>query len=175
MLANRLGSRACQLSTGQQEFGSSTEGRINLPPVGSPEREAVVETAIKQMRELGFPKFGASLFSAHQMGTCRMGTDIRSSFIKESGENWEVQGLYVADASTFPTSSGANPMITTMAIAHRIAQGLKDKLARESSEKQPAVLEAPKITGLLPTVLDQRRNRTSETSCFYGLKRAVPM
>jgi choline dehydrogenase-like flavoprotein len=125
---------ACQLTTGQVEFGSETEGRINLPPVGSPKREAAVEAAIKRMRGLGFPKYGGSLFSAHQMGTCRMGTDMRSSVVKETGENWEVKGLYVADASTFPTSSGANPMITTMSIAHQIAQGLKITLTRSRTD-----------------------------------------
>ena len=32
--------------------------------------------------------------------------------LQPSGETYECQGLYVADASTFPTSLGVNPMIT---------------------------------------------------------------
>jgi len=32
--------------------------------------------------------------------------------------------LFVADAATFPHSSGVNPMITIMAIADHVAQGL---------------------------------------------------
>lgn len=138
---------AHQLSTGQVQFGSETEGRFNLPPMGTPEREAAMEVAIKQMREIGFPKFMAPLFSAHQMGTCRMGTDMRSSVVKETGENWEVRGLYVADASTFPTASGANPMITTMAIAHRIAQGLKEELPLEKANHDRVVVPTDSLNG----------------------------
>jgi choline dehydrogenase-like flavoprotein len=37
-----------------------------------------------------------------------------------------VKGLYVADASTFPSSSGVNPMITIMAIADHVARGMLD-------------------------------------------------
>jgi choline dehydrogenase-like flavoprotein len=38
-----------------------------------------------------------------------------------------VHGLYVADASVFPTSSGVNPMITIMAIADHIARGILER------------------------------------------------
>jgi choline dehydrogenase-like flavoprotein len=41
---------------------------------------------------------------------------------------WGVPGLYVADASTFPTSSGVNPMLTIMAMAHRAAGAIAAKL-----------------------------------------------
>ncbi|KAF9183394.1 hypothetical protein BGZ51_004056 [Haplosporangium sp. Z 767] len=60
--------------------------------------------------------------SAHQMGSCRMGNSPKTSVVKPTGETWEVKGLYVADASTFPTASGVNPMLTTYAMAHSIAQ-----------------------------------------------------
>jgi choline dehydrogenase-like flavoprotein len=35
-----------------------------------------------------------------------------------------VSGLWVADASTFPTATGVNPMITTEAIAYMVAKGV---------------------------------------------------
>ena len=47
-----------------------------------------------------------------------------------AGQCWDVPNLYVADASTFPTPSGANPMLTTLATSHMIAQGIKTKLAK---------------------------------------------
>lgn len=61
------------------------------------------------------------LFSAHQMGTCRMGRDRRTAVCDEGGEVFDARGLYVADASAFPASSGVNPMITVMALAQCIA------------------------------------------------------
>ncbi len=62
-----------------------------------------------------------SLFSAHQMGTCRMGRDAESAVCNEMGEVFGVGGLFIADASAFPGSSGVNPMITIMALAHHTA------------------------------------------------------
>ena len=65
------------------------------------------------------------LFSAHQMGACRMGRDRRVSVTDANCESHDVKGLFVPDASAFPTASGVNPMITIMAIAHKSAQYIK--------------------------------------------------
>lgn len=46
------------------------------------------------------------LFSAHQMGSARMGTDPAASVVDAEGQSWDVAGLYVMDASTFPTATG---------------------------------------------------------------------
>jgi choline dehydrogenase-like flavoprotein len=64
------------------------------------------------------------LFSAHQMGTCRMGRDPRSAVCDAHGAVFGVRGLYVADASLFPASSGVNPMISVMALARLVADGI---------------------------------------------------
>lgn len=52
------------------------------------------------------------VFSAHQMGSCRMSSNIKDGPIQSTGESYECKNLYVADASLFPTSLGINPMIT---------------------------------------------------------------
>lgn len=64
------------------------------------------------------------LFSAHQMGTCRMGKDGKSAVCDEQGAVFGMTGAYVADASLFPASSGVNPMVTIMALARHVAKGL---------------------------------------------------
>lgn len=66
----------------------------------------------------------AAVFSAHQMGTCRMGSDPRASVCDEHGAVRGVRGLYIGDASLFPASSGVNPMLTVMALAEMIGEGL---------------------------------------------------
>jgi choline dehydrogenase-like flavoprotein len=38
------------------------------------------------------------------------------------GKVWGVHGLYVTDASAFPTASGVNPMLTAMALAMRTSE-----------------------------------------------------
>lgn len=66
----------------------------------------------------------STLFSAHQMGTARMGADPATSVCDERGAVRGVQGLYVADASLFPLSSGVNPMITVMAVAKLVGEAI---------------------------------------------------
>ncbi|KAI1868243.1 hypothetical protein JX265_007066 [Neoarthrinium moseri] len=61
---------------------------------------------------------------AHQMGSCRMSTSPTDGVVDDCGKVWGTTNVYVADASVFPTASGVNPMITTMAIADRIAGSL---------------------------------------------------
>jgi len=67
----------------------------------------------------------SALFSAHQMGTCRIGADARSGVCDDRGEVFGVRGLFVADASAFPASSGVNPMITVMALASCVAESIE--------------------------------------------------
>lgn len=101
-----------------------------LPPPTKPEaRAAVVEEIIKETQRVGFPAGTVRFFSAHQMSTCRMGTDPKKSVVGPTCESWECSGLFVADASVFPTASGVNPMLTTLAIAHLTAQEVKKSLA----------------------------------------------
>jgi len=61
------------------------------------------------------------LVTFHQMASCRMGARRRTSVVDAEHRVWGIRGLYVADASTFPSASGVNPMLTVMAIAHRAA------------------------------------------------------
>ncbi|MBU6423246.1 MAG: GMC family oxidoreductase [Chloroflexota bacterium] len=63
-----------------------------------------------------------ALFTAHQMSTCRMGADAATSVADPDGAVRGVRGLYVADASAFPTASGVNPTLTIMALAMRNAR-----------------------------------------------------
>jgi len=64
------------------------------------------------------------VFSAHQMGTCRMGSDPQSSVANPRGELHDTPGVWIGDASAFPTASGTNPMLTIMALARRTAHAI---------------------------------------------------
>jgi len=61
------------------------------------------------------------LVTFHQMASCRMGASARTSVVDAENRVWGIRGLYIADASVFPSASGVNPMLTVMAIAHRAA------------------------------------------------------
>jgi choline dehydrogenase-like flavoprotein len=62
------------------------------------------------------------LLSYHPQGTLRMGTDPKRSVINGDGQAHEVHGLFVADASVFPTSTAVPPQLSVMAFALRTAR-----------------------------------------------------
>ena len=73
--------------------------------------------------------------SAHQMGSCRMATTSRAGVVDPKGKVWGTEGLYVSDASVFPSASGVNPMVTNMAISDWISRGIaKDLNANAKTE-----------------------------------------
>ena len=60
----------------------------------------------------------------HQAGTCRMGTDPRTSVTDAWGHVWGHDGVTVADASLHVTNGGVNPVLTILALAWRIGERL---------------------------------------------------
>ncbi|WP_320669805.1 GMC family oxidoreductase [Patulibacter defluvii] len=60
-------------------------------------------------------------YSAHQMGSCRLGADPATSVADGRGQLHDVEGVWIGDASGLPTAPGVNPMITIMALAERTA------------------------------------------------------
>jgi choline dehydrogenase-like flavoprotein len=66
----------------------------------------------------------------HPLGTCRMGTDPERSCLGPDLEAHDTAGLYVTDGSAIPSSLGANPQMTIMALALRTAEKIDDRLDR---------------------------------------------
>jgi choline dehydrogenase-like flavoprotein len=85
---------------------------------------------------------GHRLFSAHQMGTCRMGTDPQTSVAGPWGELHDVSGVWIGDGSAFPTPSGTNPMVSIMALAHRTAEAILGAADRAVPETLTAATPA---------------------------------
>ena len=63
-----------------------------------------------------------SLYASHPMSTAAMGLDPKKSVVSPSGETHNIPGLYIADASVFPTSLGVNPQMTTLVIGTQIGR-----------------------------------------------------
>ncbi len=68
--------------------------------------------------------------SSHHMGTTRMATMPQRGVVDEHCRVHGVENLHVAGSSVFPTGGHVNPTLTIVALALRLADTLKDNLAR---------------------------------------------
>lgn len=62
----------------------------------------------------------------HDMGTARMGDTPTEGVVDRNGRLFGTRGLYICGAATFPTSSFANPTLTIVALALRMAEHLRE-------------------------------------------------
>ncbi len=68
---------------------------------------------------------------AHLVGGARMGTDPEDSVIDANQRSWAVPNLFLADGSVCPTQGSANPALTIMALASRLAQRMASGAAMD--------------------------------------------
>lgn len=104
--------------------GTSTEQYIE-PGVNDPRFAAW----LAEVKEVGNRPPAAAWTCAHQMGSNRMSARAKDGVVDPKGRVWGTEGLYVSDASVFPSASGVNPMITIMAISDWISRGVIRELA----------------------------------------------
>jgi choline dehydrogenase-like flavoprotein len=94
------------------------------------ERRKVFLSQLKEVLEpfrnmsVGSGKDNANL--GHVCGTCRFGTDPKTSVLDAQNRAHEVDNLYVVDTSFFPSSAGLNPSLTVAANALRVAAHVDD-------------------------------------------------
>jgi len=66
--------------------------------------------------------------AGHIMGTCRMGTDPKTSVVNSFQQAHDHNNLYLAGSSTFPTGATANPTLTLAALALRTADQIVNRV-----------------------------------------------
>ena len=79
------------------------------------------EADIARIADAPFVANGHTMFSAHQMGGCPMGSDPHGSVVNTRGRHHQIENLWIADGSVFPTSLGVNPQISVYAHARLFA------------------------------------------------------
>ena len=101
-----------------------------------------VDAFVARLKRIPLRAGGWRMFAAHQMGSCRMGRDPQTSVATPQGELHDTPGVWIGDASAFPTPSGTNPMITIMALASRtadhIAEAAGSGAATTTTQQVPA-------------------------------------
>jgi choline dehydrogenase-like flavoprotein len=70
------------------------------------------------------PEHGRVGWLSHHMGTCRMGDDPETSVVDRHLRVHESPNLYVLGSAVFVTGGAANPTLTIVALAHRLADHL---------------------------------------------------
>jgi choline dehydrogenase-like flavoprotein len=106
--------------------------RLPLGPEETEKQESQrFETWLSTIKSTGNAPPGGIFASAHQMGTNRMSAHPSHGVVDPTGKVWGTEGLYVSDASVFPSASGVNPMITNMAISDWISRNLDETMRRE--------------------------------------------
>ena len=106
-------------AAGARRVVSSHSGLVDYEPG----RAGSLESFMRDADACGWGPGRLALYSFHQMGTAAMG-----SVCNDEGEFSGARRLVVADASTFPSASGVNPMVTIEAVAHLNAAALAARL-----------------------------------------------
>jgi len=116
----------------------ATEVYPNIPRAG-----VLKPGDLAQFEATRFKAAELRLEAFHPMGTARIAADPRRGVCAPDGSVNGTAGLYVADASLFPTSVGVNPMMTIVAFAKQVSRGIAtgaaDRPDRSSAEAAEAV------------------------------------
>jgi choline dehydrogenase-like flavoprotein len=63
-----------------------------------------------------------SMSMTHLFSTARLGSDRQRSVVRPDFRHHDVEGLFVADSSVFPSNTGVNPQVAIMGLAHLCAE-----------------------------------------------------
>lgn len=96
-------------------------GIHGIPDVLSSKKDAdVIRTAKLKPRD-------AIIGSNHGFGTTRMSRLPKDGVVNDRGKHHQIGNLYIADTGIFAGSPAVNPMLTCMALADRVAQGIIER------------------------------------------------
>jgi choline dehydrogenase-like flavoprotein len=98
----------------QKQFAASQTGELNY------DESALLEDVHHEIGDFNS--------SAHQIGTTRMSASPSGGVVDSNCQIHGVNNLFIASSSVFPTSGHANPTLTVVALAARLAEHIKNKL-----------------------------------------------
>lgn len=78
------------------------------------------------------PQIGSPAGTAHHLGTTRMHLDPKQGVVDENCRVHGVSNLFIASSSVFPTGGYANPTLTIVALAIRLADRVKKLMAMDA-------------------------------------------
>jgi choline dehydrogenase-like flavoprotein len=141
---NRLRSRRLALATIMEDLpyaenrvlpGAGPDGNVRFQYTlheyearRSKEFEVEVVNALRPYRVFTMRGAKSNRTLGHVSGTCRFGTDPKTSVLDSTNRAHDLSNLYITDASFFPSSGGTNPSLTIAANALRVAALMHERL-----------------------------------------------
>ncbi|MDX6662186.1 MAG: hypothetical protein QOG09_288 [Solirubrobacterales bacterium] len=130
--STRVGYRLTQDDADALVFGMARAAEIHFaagaievyPQIGRVPR--ILPSRLAEFESAGFRPGELRLEAFHPMGTARMAADPSLGVAGPDGAVHGTDRLYVADASALPTSTAVNPMMTIIAVASRLAEGIAE-------------------------------------------------
>jgi len=93
-----------------------------------------VDTSIAMAEAAGFEVLAKNYapnppgYSIHELGTCRMGDDKRTSVLNKWCQSHDHRNLFVVDGSSFVSGGWQNPTMTILALAMRSSEYLAEQM-----------------------------------------------
>ncbi|MES1258742.1 MAG: GMC family oxidoreductase [Acidobacteriota bacterium] len=96
------------------------------------------DTAEELLRDAGWEilsktdKFYPPGYSIHEVGTCRMGDDPKTSVLNKWSQSHDIKNMFVVDGGSFVTCGWQNPTLTILALAMRASEYLADQMQKRA-------------------------------------------
>jgi choline dehydrogenase-like flavoprotein len=127
------GVRRSLLAMAEIQFAAGAKIVMPLHEDSKPIRSWI--EAKKFIESLPMETLRTRIASAHVMGGCGMGADVRISVTRGDGRHHQLENLWVFDGSAFPTSIGANPQLSIYGMVARNATRLAELMKPEIKTK----------------------------------------
>ncbi len=69
-------------------------------------------------------------YSIHELGTCRMGDDPKTSVLNKWNQSHDVKNLFVVDGSSFVSGGSQNPTMTILSLSMRASDYLAEQMRK---------------------------------------------
>jgi choline dehydrogenase-like flavoprotein len=69
-------------------------------------------------------------YSIHELGTCRMGDNPKTSVLNKWNQSHDVKNLFVVDGSSFVTGGSQNPTMTILSLSMRASDYLAEQMRK---------------------------------------------
>lgn len=113
------------LDSNRVTVGSDNTIELHYTPTNLEAHARLMDALEAPLRRIGYSEFLHRPMPLrvvnHQCGTLRMSTTPRTGVVTPEGQVHDLNNVFVADSSVFPSSAATNPTLTIVAWAYRLA------------------------------------------------------